>query len=521
MLRFTFQNFIRSSSDRYHRRRLLYDTLSKHSLSHAECLQSIQAAAKKLASAGLSKECTIVSYAPLSIESVILCWASWYSGLVFVPVDHNWPASLLKQILEETSPSLIATDAARFPAVAASAPPEKILLMAPEDRSRTGFPRHGPDVPGFQPPEDTKPDDPAVILYTSGSTGAPKGVVLSQHALCASGKRVSEHFGWESSDVFMNLGDLHSMSGLRNTCLAPLYSGSSAVIAQPDERGNVMHLFDLVADLQIHYLGVAPTVVRQMNIVASAARKDKLASLRAVLCTGAPLAKDQLELFYGNYEKPVFNYYGLTETAGLCAGHNAGTFSPADNSMGKPVGAEFIIVPDLNSGLPDAGELAVKSDSLMIGYFKKEKETAEVLKEGCFFTGDLVRKRADGCFEWLGRKKNTVKNVYSDLIHLEEIDLALEACPLIREACACSYARFEEDERIVAFIVPVECPAGSESDLIGKVRLHMDDRVGKNRSPWIYYIEEILPRNSQGKVQRRQLTEKLHDCMRSGHPRYY
>jgi acyl-coenzyme A synthetase/AMP-(fatty) acid ligase len=521
MQRITFQDLIRLVADRYDRQRLLYDTLTKRSLSYAESLPSVQGISKKLASAGLTKASIIVSYAPLSLEAVLLCWASWYDGLVFVPVDHNWPPSLLKQILVETAPALIATDAARFRAVASLVPPEKILLFDASDPAQTVFPRREPNAPEFQPPTGPGPDDPAVILYTSGSTGAPKGVVLSQYALCNSGKLVSEHFGWQSPDVFMNLGDLHSMSGLRNTCLAPLHSGSSMVIAQPQERGSVTGLFDLVSDLRIQHLGVAPTVIRQMNIVASAARKEKLAPLRSVLCTGAPLAKDQLELFYRNYGKPVFNYYGLTETAGFCAGHNAETFSPSDNSIGKPVGAEFTIVRDPSSDPPDTGELVVKSDNLMAGYFKKEKETAEVLRNGRFYTGDRMRRRPDGCFEWLGRKNNAIKNIHSELIHLEEIDRALEACPLIEEACACAYARFEEDERIVAFIVPKEAPEKSEADMVLEVKSHMDGEVGKNRAPWFYYVEKSLPRNSTGKVQRRELIEKLRGYQQSGHTRYF
>ena len=522
--RYIFSALIHDASDRHADSSLLYDTSENRSLSYADSLTLIEFASNRLAGSGFTKGDIVVSYCPLSLESVILCWACLYNGLVFLPVDHNWPAALLKQVLDETSPCLALTDDTRLSNLSTLYPAEKIIMSGRS--GQTG--RHsfyewleeGTDMPEKKD-QDIDPDNPAVILYTSGSTGAPKGVVLSQHALCNSGKLVGEHFGWQESDAFLNLGDLHFMSGLRNTCIAPLHTGSSVVIARSNERNSVLHVFDLIHNLNIQYIGVAPTVIRQMNILFSEARKEQLSPLRAILCTGGPLVKDQLELFYKNYNIAVYNYYGLTETAGICSGHNASTFSPHDNSIGKPVGAEFILIPEAAYDDPHIGELLVKSDNLMSGYYKREKETAEVLKDGCFYTGDIVQKRADGCFELLGRKKNTIKNIYSELIHLEEIDNALEVHPMIREACACSYAHHAEDERIVAFIVPSEYPANAETSFIQDLKDHMYKVVGKNRSPWCYFIEEDLPRNTFGKVERQKLTEKLYAVIQSEHTRYF
>ena len=519
-----FKTLIQTSSLKYADRPLLYDTLENRLLNYTECRTLINLVSKKLALSGYTKGDIILNFSPLSLESVILCWACLLNGLIFVPVDHNWPSSLLKQILNETSPKMVMTDQVRLSMVAPLITSEIIVLS--ELTEQTQIPTFYDWLEDLNNAntnviDEINPDDPAIILYTSGSTGTPKGVMLSQKALCNSGKLVSDHFDWQCSDSFMNLGDLNSMSGLRNTCIAPLHSGSSMVIAQPDERNSVLHIIELIYKLQIQYIGVAPTVIRQMNIIYSQARKDQIASLKAILCTGGSLAKDQMQLFYTLYSKPIYNYYGLTETAGICSGHNVSTFSPNDNSIGKPIGAEFIIIPDASSKSTDIGELLVKSNNLMLGYFKKEKETAEVLINGYFHTGDIAQRRIDGFYELLGRKKNTIKNIYSELIHLEEIDRALEAHHLIKEACSCNFASFIEDEKIIAFIVLEEYTKDEENIIINDIRNHMLNLVGKNRTPWRYYIEKDLPRNTNGKIQRQKLEEKINEYIQSEHTRYY
>jgi len=478
---------------------LLTDTLTNRSINYAEGDNLVNFAVAKLQALSIRKGDRVVTYTALSLDSVVLAWGCFLSGVVFIPVDHNWPSTLLNQVIEETSPKFILTANDSF------------LEGYESDKCYPSA-----DTPA------TAPSDLAAILYTSGSTGRPKGVMLSQQALYNSGRLVATHFNWNADDRFMNLGDLHSMSGLRNTCLAPLHAGASFIIATEQERGNVLLIIDLIEKFTIHYIGVAPTVVRQMNILFSPSRKEKLLSLKAVLCTGGPLAKDQMELFYQHYGKPVLNYYGLTETAGICSGHNLATYTPSDNSIGPALGAELFIKPDQEYSTEEGvGELLVKSNNLMSGYFNREEETAEVLKEGYFYTGDIVRKRADGCYELLGRKRNIIKNIRSELICLEEIENALELVPVIRDACACTYAAYEEDEKIVAFIVLVNGDTHDYATTVKEIKKYLADKLGKNRVPWCYYIEEQLPRSSTGKIQRQTIKDKLHEYIGTNRKRYF
>ena len=317
---------------------LFYDTSNNRSFSYAEGSQLILRTSQYLSSQGFSKGDIIISYAPLCIESVMLCWASLYAGLVFVPADYNWPADLLAHIIEETDPGLILTGSERIHTFNVNRSMCSVVLTGknkPENYpALSECIENSPSQPFNRP--GISPADLAVILYTSGSTGIPKGVMLSHQALFKSGSLFAMHFGWQPDDVFMNLGDLHTLGGIKNTCFAPLHAG-------------------------------------------------------------AYLAHDQLRAFYSNYNIPVLNLYGSTETTGLCTGHNLSTFNPDDNSIGPAVGAQLIIEPDPSYGNDvNTGELLVKSDKLMSGYYKRETETNLVLKMALSIPEILLKKEKMG-----------------------------------------------------------------------------------------------------------------------------
>ena len=522
----TFNSLSNICLETFKNKTLLFDTTENQTINYADAFDLVKLISIKLKQENINKGDVILTYTPLSLEGVLLCWACLYNGIVFVPVDHNWPQNLLLHVISETHPKLILTDSERLLNFSTHQAYYKPILTG----SQNGTNNHPSLFDWIRDTyrqvdtttEQTKPHDLALILYTSGSTGTPKGVMLSQKALFNSGELVATHFEWDSIDVFLNLGDLHSMSGIRNTCFAPLHAGASFIIANNNERNNALKTIELINNIHVTYIGVAPTVIRQLNILFTEKRKKQLTSLKAILCTGGPLAKDQLKDFYEKYNIPVLNYYGLTETAGICSGHNLKSFNPNDNSIGPKAGAQLTILPDTSfSNDKNIGELLVKSENLMIGYFNLQAETARVIKDGYFYTGDIVRKREDGCFELLSRKRNIIKNIHSELIYLEEIDQALESHPLIKEASTCAYSKTAEDEKIVAFIVLNENQPNNVTDLIKELKNYLINKLGKNRIPWCYYIEKSLPHNSSGKIQRQKLNEKLNEYLKSHRERYF
>jgi acyl-coenzyme A synthetase/AMP-(fatty) acid ligase len=504
---------------------LFYDSTDNKSVKYSEGLELIIKTAQKLSDLGFSKGDTILSYTPLSKDSVILCWASLYNGLVFVPVDYNWPQELLTGVIKETDPRLILTDTKRSENLYGYNS-NCLILLSGNDKSDNASPFfewiENSILKSSSNKTEINSSDLAVIQYTSGSTGIPKGVMLSHGALFNAGALFADFFGWKPDDLFMNLGDLHTGGGLKNTCFVPLHAGTSFVISAEAERNMILLTLELISRLKITYIAVAPTIIRQLNILYTESRKEKLLSLKAIISAGAYLAQDQLQTFYSKYKIPVLNLYGLTETTGLCAGHNLTTFNPEDNSIGPAVGSQLIIESDPNSANGvNTGELLVKSDSLMMGYYKRESETNKVLKDGCFYTGDIVKKREDGCFEILGRKRNVVKNLHSELIYLEEIECALESYPLIKEACSGSFSQYEEDEKIVALIVLKSNNSLTPDEAIADLKKHLLKKLGKNRMPWCYYIEESLPRNTAGKLQRQIIKNKLDEHIQSNSKRYF
>jgi len=522
----TFQSLFRRSCHAFGRNKLILDKHSLTVLTYSEAASLVETTSALLARLGVRKSGTVVSYAPLNLESILLCWACLVNGVVFIPVDHDWPEALLGHVIDQTSPMLILTDRERHGLVRNRFKPGRVLLCGEADS--------GAGALGFYDglaacrdkrkwdSDPVRPDELAVILYTSGSTGTPKGVMLSQHSLCNSGRLISDFFNWGPGDRFMNLGELHSMSGLRNTCIAPLIRGSSFLVADVEDRRNVLSILERIQEFSITFVGVAPIMVRQMAVVASSSRKDMLSSLRAVLCTGAGLSSGALQAFYTAYGIPVLNYYGLTETAGICAGHTFSTFSPTDASIGFPVGASLSLAPDperASSG--DVGELLVESDNVMLGYYGNDRETVDMMKNGIVHTGDLARVRHDGCYELVGRKSNIVNTIRSERICLEEIDAALEAHPTIREACACRYLKTDDDERIVVFIVPEKDFREPGQAFIDRIKKDLTAMLGRYRAPWFYYIETELPRTTAGKIKRYTLRERLDEYLRVQHKRYF
>ncbi|MCF6290638.1 MAG: acyl--CoA ligase [Desulfobacterales bacterium] len=471
--------------------------------------------AARLRAAGVRPGDRICSWASLNLESILLAWACFSYGAVFVPLDHSLPPAPVLDTCRELTPRLFFMDHDRRKIMAAARPAgDTEIVIYDEPAGAADFPlfsfwlEEAGTFPPAYSPRVVSDEQTAVILYTSGSTGVAKGVMLSHGALYRSGALVVDLFKWQPDDVFMNLGDLHAMSGLRNTCIAILLAGCTAVIAGEAVRGTVLLLPEVIRRHRCTFIGIAPIVIRQLNMMADHFSPSLFSSLRAVLCTGGFLDPRQTIKFYDHTGRPVLNYYGLTETSGLCAGHGLDSFLPDDPGIGPAVGARLEIVDEHDQPLPAGrpGQLRVRSLNLMQGYYGRPDLTETVLRDGWFYTGDIAEQRPDGHFILRGRCRNIIKNAHTDLIHLEEVELALEQHHQVMEAAVHPYRSEFGDERMAAYIVPRQRTAvESSAAIISELQQFLLHKLGRRRLPHCFVTIDRLPRSGSGKLLRNNL----------------
>jgi acyl-coenzyme A synthetase/AMP-(fatty) acid ligase len=356
----------------------------------------------------------------------------------------------------------------------------------------------------------TLPEDPAVILFTSGTSGEAKGVMLSHGALCRSGQLMSSMYGWGPDDILFSLGDLHTMSGLRNPAIAAVHAGCSFVTAAASTRGSAICAAGCV---EKHGITLMTTVPAMLNLFIRSGDRIPpgcLAPLRQVLSTGSVLPSPLVRAFEARFGVQVLNYYGLTETAGLCIGELPGESRKEPGNIGLPVGSEARIVDETGTPLPvgEVGELQIRTSNIMTGYYRNPQRTKEALSGNWYRTGDLARLTADGRIVLLDRMVDLVKDARGDFIFPGEIEQLLESHPSVVEAGVSAERSFMGDLKLSALLVTAT-PDPLTSGLIDELRRHVACRLGPTKVPARFFQVRELPRGVNGKLLRRKFSELL------------
>lgn len=378
-------------------------------------------------------------------EAVLLTWAIWRLGAVVVPLRKELAdaPSQLAPLLDRIEPALLVLDRPRLGAAALTACTALLLDALHDDATPLPAANTVPELSALledwlalpSPPvaHVVQPDDAAVILFTSGSTGTPKGVVHSQRALLHSGQLAATEFGWHDQDMLLSLGEYHTMSGLRNPLVAALFAGASVYLADEAERHSVARTLQAAQRHGVTVLSTGPAWLAMLDLLPSHLTQHP-AGLRQILSTGAPLQPALHAALAQRMDVAIVDYYGLTETGGLCMlfEHVPGTGAVA----GKPVGAVVQICDADGRPLPagQAGELRVHSNQLMRGYWRDPARTARVLRDHWLYTGDIASHDGQGRITVLGRHDDRLKNEYGDAVHPAPLERVLRGLPHVREA---------------------------------------------------------------------------------------
>jgi acyl-CoA synthetase (AMP-forming)/AMP-acid ligase II len=346
--------------------------------------------------------------------------------------------------------------------------------------------------------------DPAMLMYTSGTTGTPKGALLSHANMLFAGRAVAESLALGSTDRVLSSLPLYHINGQCIATIAPLASGGSIVMPH---RFSVTQWWRLVEAHRPTWLNMVPT------IIAYLLNGPELTSSQAAACAhvrfgrsaSAPLPPEQHRAFERRFRISVVEAMGLTECASVAFSNPLDAGSRRYGSPGRPLGVEARVVDPSGRVLAagERGEIEIRGGNVMVGYFKSPDVTAQSTRDGGWFaTGDLGHRDPDGYYFITGRLKELIIKG-GENIAPREIDEALLAHPAVLEAAAVGVPDAAYGQEILACVVVKPGASCTEDDL----RAHCLRTLGRYKSPRYLRLVDQLPKGPSGKVQRLRLVE--------------
>jgi long-chain acyl-CoA synthetase len=346
---------------------------------------------------------------------------------------------------------------------------------------------------------DTREDDTAVILYTSGTTGKPKGAELT-HANLMTNADVSSRTTCEIGPgdvVFGGLPLFHSF-GQTVAMNASLRVGACLTLVPKFDPGEALETIQ--RDEVTHFYGV-PTMFGALLHHPDRAAYDT-SSLRTCITGGASMPVEVLRGFEDAFEAIVLEGYGLSETSPVaCSNHPDKERKPG--SIGTPIeGVEMRVVDEDDKPVEqgEVGEIVIRGDNVMKGYWQRPDATAEAMRGGWFHSGDMARTDEDGYFYIVDRKKDLIiRGGYN--VYPREVEEVLYEHPKIREAAVVGVPHEEWGEEIGAAVVLHDGEQLSPEE----VSAYVKDRIAAYKYPRIVWFLEDLPKGPTGKILKREI----------------
>ena len=349
--------------------------------------------------------------------------------------------------------------------------------------------------------EDTEDDELAALIYTAGTTGVPKGVMHTHHSLYSNAKMQLDTLNLPSGLIGVGVLPLCHSYGIANMNYGALLGGGKAVLLQSFD---LKEIFAAIEKYRANAIAAVPTMYVYMLLDPELQKYD-ISSMKYWSCGSAPLTRDTWDSFKEKFGCEISEGWGLTE-----AGANNAT-NPLEGkkkvgSIGVPMkGTEMKVIDFKGTELPPGreGELIISGPMLMKGYWNKPEETAEVLKDGWLYTGDIGYRDEEGYFFITERKKDIIIKG-GENIAPREIEEVLFSHPRISEAAVIGIEDPIYGEDIKAFVVLMP---GEQAEA-GEIIAYCTARLKAFKSPREVEFLDALPKSLVGKVLKKELRER-------------
>lgn len=461
-------------------------------LDYGSLLAQTQRFAEGLQSLGVRPGDRVAAQIEKSPEALILYFACLWLGAVYMPLNTGYTAAELAYLIQDAEPALLIAD----PSAAAPSTVRTMTLGTDGTGSLLEAIPARSEVARI----DLGPEAPAAMLYTSGTTGQPKGAVIPRRALATNAETLARLWQFTARDVLLHALPVFHVHGLFVATNTVLAAGASM---------RFHARFDVDAVLtdmpQATVLMGVPTfytrLLQQPERLARAAR-----SMRLFVSGSAPLLPETHDAFQAVTGHAILERYGMTETQINTSHPYEGPRTPG--TVGVPLPGVTLRITDPESGAPlEAGQIGmieVKGENLFSSYWRNpEKTKADMRADGFFTTGDLGRVDENGYVSIVGRGKDLIISggLNADP---QDVETEINALPGVIESAVIGVPHPDFGEAVVA--IATISDATQESILEG-----LRDRLARFKQPKAVCIVDDLPRNAMGKVQKSLLRERYED----------
>lgn len=487
---------------------------------YAEFDQSVSMFASALQDLGIEKGDNVAFLLGNTPHFLISLYATMRIGATAVPVNPIYSPDEISYIIHNSdAKAVIALDlllplvekaAGAFPTVehyiiceTVPETPEKIAALADDVKAKVrtfnGVIASG--KPNLQPVDMDK-NETAVILYTSGTTGRPKGAMLTHENLYSNARDVAEYLTFSEDDRVIATLPVFHVFALTVVVNAPLLQGATVLLVP---RFSPADVFSIAKEQQATVFAGVPTMYNFLYQYPEGSPED-FKSIRLSISGGSSLPVALLHNFEEKFAVRISEGYGLSEASPVTC------FNPLDHeripgSIGMSiVNVENKVVNELGEEVPDGevGELIVRGPNVMKGYYKMPEETEMAIRDGWLYTGDLAKRDDNGYFYIVDRKKDMIivggYNVYP-----REVEEVLFAHPDIVEAAVIGLPDPDFGESIHAFVVLKE---GASQDAEA-LTAYCQERLVNYKVPKQFEFMDELPKNTTGKILRRSLKDSI------------
>jgi acyl-CoA synthetase (AMP-forming)/AMP-acid ligase II len=442
---------------------------------------------------------TVSLVMPNGLGTLQLLLGAMHSGRVVNPVNLLSSAEQMRYVIGHSDCSLVLASAEwadTLRGVLAQIERPIALQIVSPDAWQAGA--------DLQPNDSPEPQasDPALLMYTSGTTGVPKGVLLTQANLVANAQAISAEHGLREGDRVLAVLPLYHINAFTVTMLAPLAHGGS--LAMPP-KFSAARFWAQAHDSACSWINVVPTMISYL-LEGEVPPRAWTAALRFCRSASAALPPEHLRAFESKFGIGIIETMGLTETAAPSFSNPLDASQRKLGAVGRASGCEARVVDAALAPLADGstGEIIIRGPNVMRGYYKNDAATREAFTpDGWLRTGDLGHRDADGFFFVTGRIKELIIKG-GENIAPRELDEVLLQHPAVLEAAVVGMPDKHYGQEILACIVLREGQVAGDATEAA-LREFCVVRLGRYKTPKLFRFVAELPRGPSGKVQRLKL----------------